>query len=107
MLERVQSAHPAGPIHLVTSAPVALIVEVGRALSPTVYPSVIVYDRPVKSENRDGKGNLLAPKRPAGDKVELPRVIRVAPEALHSVSNLDTKPLHLIRIEYKNGFPKQ
>lgn len=71
------------------------------------WPSVIVYDRPVKSENRDGKGNLLAPKRPAGDKVELPRVIRVAPEALHSVSNLDTKPLHLIRVEYKNGFPKQ
>lgn len=27
------------------------------------WPSVIVYDRPVKSENRDGKGNLLAPKQ--------------------------------------------
>jgi hypothetical protein len=39
--------------------------------------------------------------------LELPRVIRVPPEALHSVSNLDTKPLHLIRIEFKNGFPKQ
>lgn len=71
------------------------------------WPSIIVYDRPVKSENRDGKGNLLAAKRPAGDKVELPRVIRVPPEALHSVSNLDTTPLHLIRIEFKNGFPKQ
>ena len=71
------------------------------------WPSIIVYDRPVKSENRDGKGNLLPPKRPAGDKVELPLVIRVAPEALHSVSNLDTKPLHLIRVEFKNGFPKQ
>lgn len=71
------------------------------------WPSIIVYDRPVKSENRDGKGNLLPPKRPAGDKVELPRVIRVPPEALHSVSNLDTKPLHLIRVEFKDGFPKQ
>lgn len=71
------------------------------------WPSIIVYDRPVKSENRDGKGNLLAPKRPVGDKVELPRVIRTPPEALHAVSNLDTKPLHLIRIEFKNGFPKQ
>jgi hypothetical protein len=71
------------------------------------WPSIIVYDRPVKSENRDGKGNLLAPKRPVGDKVELPRVIRTPPEALHTVSNLDTKPLHLIRIEFKNGFPKQ
>jgi predicted metal-dependent enzyme (double-stranded beta helix superfamily) len=71
------------------------------------WPSIIVYDRPVKSENRDGKGNLLPPKGSAGDKVELPRVIRVPPEALHSVSNLDAKPLHLIRIEFKNGFPKQ
>ena len=71
------------------------------------WPSIIVYDRPVKSENRDGKGNLLPPKRPAGDKVELPRVIRLPPEALHSVSNLDQAPLHLIRIEFKNGFPKQ
>ncbi|MCE1180977.1 MAG: hypothetical protein LWW81_01520 [Rhodocyclales bacterium] len=71
------------------------------------WPSIIVYDRPVKSEKRDAAGNLLPPKRPAGDKVELPRVIRLPPEALHSVSNLDTKPLHLIRIEFKNGFPKQ
>jgi predicted metal-dependent enzyme (double-stranded beta helix superfamily) len=71
------------------------------------WPSVIVYDRPVKSENRDGKGNLLAPKRPAGDKVDLPHVIRVPPEALHSVTNLDTAPLHLVRTEFKNGFPKQ
>jgi hypothetical protein len=71
------------------------------------WPSIIVYDRPVKSENRDGKGNLLAPKLPASDKVALPRVIRVPPEALHSVYNLDTKPLHLTRIEFKHGFPKQ
>lgn len=71
------------------------------------WPSTIVYDRPVKSENRDGKGNLLALKQPMGDKGELPRVIRVPPEALHSVTNLDTRPLHLIRIEFKNGFPKQ
>lgn len=71
------------------------------------WPSIIVYDRPVKSENRDGKGNVLAPKLPAGDKVALPRVIRVPPEALHSVNNLDTKPLHVIRVEFKHGFPKQ
>lgn len=71
------------------------------------WPSIIVYDRPVKSENRDAKGNLLAPKRPAGDKPELPRIIRLPPEALHSVSNLDKIPLHLIRVEFKNGFPKQ
>ncbi|WP_295635990.1 hypothetical protein [Novosphingobium sp.] len=71
------------------------------------WPSIIVYDRPVKSENRDGKGNVLPPKLPGADKVALPRVIRVPPEALHSVNNLDSKPLHLIRVEFKHGFPKQ
>ncbi len=70
------------------------------------WPSVIVYDRPVKSENRDGKGQLIPSKQPTGDKTELPRIIRVPPEALHSVANLDTKPLHLTRVEFKNGFPK-
>ncbi len=77
-----------------------------EALHHHRWPSVIVYDRPTRSENRDAKGNLLAPKKPAGDKPELPRVIRVPPEAAHSVTNLDTVPPHLIRVEFKNGFPK-
>jgi hypothetical protein len=87
-----------------------------RLLSVTVMPgevevahhhrwsSVIVYDRPTRSENRDAKGNLLPPKKPAGDKPELPRVIRIPPEAAHSVTNFDTVPLHLIRVEFKSGF---
>lgn len=66
------------------------------------WPSVIVYDHPVKSENRDAKGNLLPRKAAAGGS-EWPPVIRVPPEAAHSVTNLDTVPLHLIRIEFKKG----
>ena len=71
------------------------------------WPSVIVYDRPVKSENRDANGKLLPSKAPPPGKRELPLIFRVPPEAAHSVTNLDTVPLHLIRVEFKNGFPKE
>ncbi len=64
------------------------------------WPSVIVYDHPVRSENRDARGNVLPRKTSAGN-AEWPPVIRVPPEAAHSVRNLDTVPLHLIRIELK------
>lgn len=66
------------------------------------WPSVIVYDHPVKSENRDARGKVLPRKASAGGR-EWPPVIRVPPEAAHSVRNLDTVPLHLIRIEFKKG----
>ena len=71
------------------------------------WPSVIVFDRPAKLENRDAKGNLLTPKGSPDEKPELPLIFRVPPEAAHSVTNLDTTPMHLIRVEFKNGFPKQ
>jgi hypothetical protein len=71
------------------------------------WPSVIVFDTPTKRENRDAKGTLLPVKKPPGDKPELPLVLRVPPEAAHSVTNLDTVPMHLIRVEFKKGFPKE
>jgi hypothetical protein len=71
------------------------------------WPSVIVFDRPTKRDNRDAKGNLLPAKKAAGDKPEVPLVVRVPPEAAHSVTNLDTVPMHLVRVEFKNGFPKE
>ena len=70
------------------------------------WPSVIVFDRPTKRENRDANGKLLVPKVSADGNKESPMVIRVPPEAAHSVTNLDTVPMHLIRVEFKNGFPK-
>jgi hypothetical protein len=70
------------------------------------WPSVIVFDRPTKRENRDINGKLLVPKGNPDGKQESPMVIRVPPEAAHSVTNLDTVPMHLIRVEFKNGFPK-
>jgi ATP-dependent DNA helicase RecG len=41
--------HPGIPLHIVTSAPVALIVELGRQLTPAVFPSAIVYHLDVTS----------------------------------------------------------
>jgi oxalate decarboxylase/phosphoglucose isomerase-like protein (cupin superfamily) len=38
---------------------------------------------------------------------EQPVVVRVPPEAAHAVTNKGGAPLRLVRIEYKNGFPKQ
>lgn len=34
---------PAGAIHIVTTAPLGLLIELGRLARPTVYPSVIVH----------------------------------------------------------------
>lgn len=70
------------------------------------WPSIIVFDRPTKLENRDGKGNVIPLKLPAN--AEKPMVLRVPPEAAHAVTNLDKeKAMHLIRVEFKNGFPKE
>jgi len=35
--------HPGASLHIVTSAPVALAVELGRQLTPAVFPSAIVH----------------------------------------------------------------
>jgi hypothetical protein len=44
-LVRTQSPHPSGPrpVHVVTTAPLALLIELGRLITPTVYASVIVH----------------------------------------------------------------
>ena len=39
----LQKKHPATSIHIVTTAPVALAIELGRMLTPTVYSSAIVH----------------------------------------------------------------
>ncbi len=39
----LQRDHPAAAIHIVTTAPVALVIELGRMLRPTVYSSAIVH----------------------------------------------------------------
>lgn len=42
-LMRIRSAWPKAALHIVATAPVALLVEVGRMLSPTVYRKATIY----------------------------------------------------------------
>lgn len=42
-LEAVQSKHPTSALHIVTRAPVALMIELGRMLSSSVYGRVFVH----------------------------------------------------------------
>jgi cellulose biosynthesis protein BcsQ len=39
----LQKQHPTAVLHIVTTAPVALVIELGRLLTPTVYSSAIVH----------------------------------------------------------------
>lgn len=39
----LQKMHPTTALHIVTTAPVALVIELGRLLTPTVYSSAIVH----------------------------------------------------------------
>ena len=72
-----------------------------------VWPSVIVFVTLPPYENRDANGNVLPLKIVPGAKQEQPVMVRVPPEAAHSVTNTSGAAMHLIRIEYKNGFPRQ
>ncbi len=42
-LETIAERHPRAPLHLVMHGPAALFVELGRLLSPTVFPRVVAY----------------------------------------------------------------
>lgn len=51
---------------------------------------------------RDEAGNLIQERYSAPQATDLPLVIRVPPQTrVHSIHNLDTRPFHAIRIEYK------
>lgn len=42
-LATIVARHPNTPLHIVAAAPAGLVVELGRRLSPAVFPSVIVH----------------------------------------------------------------
>jgi quercetin dioxygenase-like cupin family protein len=71
------------------------------------WPSIIVFDRLVPLENRDASGNLIPRTNMQSLSAEPPMLFRVPPQAAHSVTNVGTTPLHLVRTEFKHGFPKQ
>lgn len=68
------------------------------------WPSVIVVDSLARFTDHDMTGKEI--KLPLPEKIEMPLVLKLPPQAAHKVKNVDTKPLHLIRVEFKKGFSK-
>jgi len=68
------------------------------------FPAVFVIDRMVNLRDFNGvtrrEISLPIPK----DAV-VPITLKFAPQPLHYVENLDTKPFHATRIGFKQGFP--
>ena len=68
------------------------------------FPSVFVIDRMVKLRDFNGLTKQEIPL-PLPEDVELPITVKFFPQPLHYVENLDTRPFHATRIEFKKGFP--
>ncbi len=68
------------------------------------FPAIFVIDRMVKARDFNGATNEEIPLPIPKDPV-FPITVRFPPQPLHYVENLDTKPFHATRIEFKQGFP--
>jgi hypothetical protein len=66
------------------------------------WPSVMVIDSLPNYVNYDKDGNQIMPAVPRAVHPEMPVIVRLPPQAAHFVHNIDSRPLHAIRIEYKN-----
>ena len=68
------------------------------------FPSVFVIDRMVQVRDFNGVTNEEIPL-PLPKDVEFPITVKFLPQPLHYVENVDTKPFHATRVEFKKGFP--
>jgi hypothetical protein len=68
------------------------------------WPSVFVIDRMVKLRDFNGATHEEIPL-PVPKDVTFPITLKFPPQPLHYVENLDSKPFHATRVEFKNGFP--
>ncbi len=68
-LEGLQSKHPKATLHIVTTAPVAMMVELGRMLSSSVYGSVVVHQYEPQSDSYFPVLDVMKPFEP----VNVPR----------------------------------
>lgn len=59
-LAGLQQEMPQSTIHIVTTAPLALLIEVGRLLSPTVFHSVVVHEHVSKTASYLRTVDLIA-----------------------------------------------
>jgi hypothetical protein len=67
-------------------------------------PAVFVVDRLVSVRDFNGATGEEIPL-PIPKDAPLPITAKFLPQPLHYVENLDTRPFHATRIEFKNGFP--
>jgi hypothetical protein len=67
-------------------------------------PSVFVIDRMVKLRDFNGVTHEEIPL-PVPKDVVFPITLKFLPQPLHYVENVDTKPFHATRVEFKRGFP--
>ena len=66
------------------------------------FPAVFVIDRMVKLRDFNGVTNEEI-SLPIPKDVVFPITVKFAPQPLHYVENLDTKPFHATRIEFKHA----
>lgn len=67
-------------------------------------PAVFVVDRLVSVHDFNGATGEEIPL-PIPRDAPLPIIAKFLPQPLHYVENLDTRPFHATRIEFKHGFP--
>ena len=79
---------------------VTLLPEEATPMHHHAMPSVLIIDSyAALSELFEGGIEIAGGQMPVG--TQIPFVIVRGPEAAHAVSNTDTKPLHLYRLEFK------
>lgn len=69
-------------------------------------PAIFVVDRLVKLRDFNGATHEEIPL-PIPKDAPLPITARFLPQPLHYVENLDSRPFHATRIEFKLGFPSR
>jgi hypothetical protein len=67
-------------------------------------PAVFIVDRLVRLRDFNGSTREEIPL-PIPKDAPLPITAKFLPQPLHYVENLDTRPFHATRIEFKLGFP--
>lgn len=68
------------------------------------YPSIFVIDRLVPLRDFDADGNEQ--QLPLPPVFDMPLVLQMPPQDLHSVLNEGATPFHGTRVEFKQGFPR-
>ncbi len=67
------------------------------------WPSAMIVDSRPKYVNYDKDGNEIKPAVQAPGNPVMPIMVRLPAQAAHYIHNVDSKPFHAVRIEYKKA----